>query len=119
MKHLVAVAEKKSTESVDRKTLHPKSQLLQKRDSGYNSPVTPGTTPENTKTMKSLHLGAQTQRSNSSPAAVSEGSDMQKVVQSPKNQLPSGKNGVLKRQLSSPGALDASQTAEVSENTAR
>lgn len=104
------VAEKKA----ESKSLHHKGQLLQKRDSGYNSPVTPGTTPENVTTpskAKSLHLGVQPLRSISSPATVTEGAeDMQRVVRSQLGQLPSGKNGVLKRQLSSPGALDSSQS---------
>lgn len=110
------VNEKQALKTVNTKALYPKAQL-QKRDSGYNSPVTPGTTPENTNPSKakSLHLGAQPLRSVSSPSALdcSEGV-MQKFVQSPQlplpqNQLASGKK-IMKRQLSSPGALDSSQT---------
>lgn len=88
---------------------------LLKRDSGYLSPVTPGSTPDNcTPTRKTLRLEPQPQplRSNSSPSTFpsdGESNGMQRYVQ---NELPAGKNG-LKRQLSSPGALDGTQ-AEVS-----
>lgn len=115
VKHPRVVDEKQAPKTVNTKALYPKAQL-QKRDSGYISPVTPGTTPDNTTSSKakSLHLGVQTLRSVSSPSAFSDGSEyMQKLVQPqpPQSQLASGKN--LKRQLSSPGALDTSQ-AEVS-----
>ena len=99
-------------------------QLLQKRDSGYNSPVTPGTTPENTtpSKAKSLHLGVQSLRSNSSPAAVqlqgeAEGeaststatttTAMQKHVNQNKGKPP------IRKQLSSPGSLDGSNAEQV------
>ena len=74
---------------------------LQKRDSGYNSPVTPGTTPDvesgTTSRTKSLHLGIQPTDS------------MQRFVE--QHNRASGKNGgVLKKQLSSPGILDGAQS---------
>ncbi len=94
----------KHLEAEKKKTL---SDGVLKRDSGYNSPVTP--VAGDITTSSSLLLGgAQPIRSNSSPAAVE--TEMQKVVHSPPNQLPSSsKNGLLKRQLSSP-ALDSSQS---------
>lgn len=90
-------------------------KLLQcQRDSGYFSPVTPGTTPGTTPDnaapkTKILRLEPQAYRSNSSPSAVSDGSSMQKVV----TPQVSGKKG-LQRTLSSPGALDSATRSEVS-----
>lgn len=95
---------------------NPEAKLL-KRDSGYLSPVTPGSTPDNcTPTRKTLRLEPQPQplRSNSSPSTFpsdGESNGMQRYVQ---NQLPAGKiikNG-LKRQLSSPGALDGTRALD-------
>ena len=98
-------------------------QLLQKRDSGYNSPVTPGTTPENTtpSKAKSLHLGVQQPtRSNSSPATVQLQGETESnstatsttVMQVHVNQSQQNKQPIRK-QLSSPGSLDGSNAEQV------
>lgn len=82
-------------------------RLLQKRDSGYNSPVTPGTTPDvesgtAASRTKSLHLGIQ-------PPSNPPDSMQRFVVVEQQNRV-SGKNNRLKKQLSSPGILDGAQS---------
>ena len=113
MNRVRAVLDNDQTPAVNKRGLSPKQAQLQKRDSGYNSPVTPGTTPDSTNPSKAktLHLGAQPSRSVSSPSALPDypEKDMQKSVQPNVQVMTPGKSGILKRQLSSPGALDASQ----------
>lgn len=80
---------------------------LQQRDSGYFSPVTPGTTPGTTpESTIPKTIAPQAQRSSSSPSTVSDGMQKQQLQMS-------GKSG-LKRTLSSPGALDGAARGEVS-----
>lgn len=80
-------------------------KLLQsQRDSGYFSPVTPsatpGTTPDNAASKRTLQLDPQAQRSNSNPAVSDSIQPM------------SGKS--LQRTMSSPCAVDSTATLEVS-----
>lgn len=96
-------ADKGTLRPTDNNTSH--KRLLQKRDSGYNSPVTPGTTPEvesgTASRTKSLHLGIQ-------PVPSNPPDNMQRfVVVEPHNRASGKSNGVLKKQLSSPGVLDS------------
>ena len=95
----------KATEATKDRAANHKLLLQTSRDSGYFSPVTPGTTPGTTPESaapksKTLHLDTQAHRSISGPPTTVSDSDQKASPHV------SAKRG-LKRALSSPGALDS------------
>ena len=103
-------------QTFDNKEISKANRLLQKRDSGYisPSPITPGSTPDivTPSKTKTLHLSVHTPvRSASSPASTNTHSEeMQRVIVSgPNRQLVGNGTSILKKTLSSPGALDGPQ----------